>query len=509
MDEEENKKKRRFRRRREDEADLFGDEGRERRPPEAAGRQVYPPTTPPQEGRPAPSAPVPQPGVAAPPPAPEIEKPPEAPVPPEPATPEEAAGGQAPPPPPAEGGYPPPPEYYGAGYYWPQYGWYPPSYPPPGYGYGPGYPPQPPGAGYPAEYGAAPPYPPDQTGQIPLVQPAPVHPPAPPPAQFPFPPEPPLAYEIMGEEEEFKELARGEEKHWRIDFKWVFGIITAILLFAALTCAGFYSVTSPGGARDVLVPLIEGATQVKQYVEENYSDLRSRARRSQTARIYIPDIGVEVALESETVASLNSDELADKVIGEVERQIYTGGYEGNLPMKRAQGVGEERGKAACETILALINKNNHRTLLWTLALLGSLAFVFSMLFLLFFCRGWGKAAGVGLAIIAAALPASLFIRLGTEFFWNAEAGLFKGAMYQAFQDAGALMLMYYDIALGAGALVLLVGVIGGAVSRRSKKRVPPFLDLKRQEQSLAEEPPLQEEPEAPEGFISPPPLPPP
>ncbi|MBK5093163.1 MAG: hypothetical protein JJE48_06580, partial [Actinobacteria bacterium] len=346
MVEEKGKKKRRSRRRRE-EAEAFAEEEQVRRPPEAAGRQVYPPLTPPETppAQEKPSAPAP---VAPPSVAPEPGAPPAS---PEPATPptvseQRAQGGQVPPrpeggqppseqgpPPPAEG-YPPPPDYYGGGYYWPQYGWYPPPYPPPGYGY----PPQPPGAVYPT----------DQTGQIPPVQPPGAYPPAPPtlpPAQFPFPPEMPLAVGLLEEEEEFRELARGEEKHWRIDFKWVFGIMAAMLLFGALTCAGFYRVTGPGNAQQVLVPLIESTTRVKQLVSENYSDLQSKARRTETARIYIPDIGVEVSIEARTVGTLSADELADKVINEIARRIYNRGYKGNLPMKRAVGVGEDRGKA--------------------------------------------------------------------------------------------------------------------------------------------------------------------
>jgi len=498
MGKEEGRKKRRSRRRRE-EVEALGDEEQVRRPPGAAGRQVYPPLTPPetpagtppaQEGPPAPAPP---PGVA-----PEPGAPPPAPAAPPSVSEPRVQDGQAPPPP--QGGYPPPPDYYGGGYNWPQYGWYPPAYPPPGYGYGAGYPPQPPMTGYPV----------DQTGQIPMVPPPGAFPPmAPtlPPAQFPFPPESALAAGLL--DEEFKELARGEEKHWRIDFKWVFGIIAAILLFSALTCAGFYRVTGQGDARRVMVPLIESTTQVKQLVSRNYSDLRSNARRSQTARIYIPDVGVEVSIEAVTLAGLSADELTDKVMNEIARQIYNKGYAGNLPMKRAQGLGEERGKATCETLLALLNKNNHRKLLWVVALFGTLAFVFSMLLLLFFCRGWGKASGIGLVLIAASLPGSLFIRLGTEFLWDTNAGLYRGAMYQAFQDMGAFMLMFYDIALGAGALILLIGVIGGVISRRAKKRVPPFLEFQRREESAEEESELEEETKSAEESLAPTPTPPP
>jgi hypothetical protein len=84
-------------------------------------------------------------------------------------------------------------------------------------------------------------------------------------------------------------------------------------------------------------------------------------------------------------------------------------------------------------------------------------------------------------------------------------------MYQAFQSMGALMLVFFDVALGAGALVLLIGVIGGVFSRRAKKRVPPFLGLQRREEYAEEEQELMTEPESAEGFLttSPPSPPPP
>jgi hypothetical protein len=504
MRKDKSEKKHRFRHRREKAEKPEGEE-RELRPPEAAGRQVLPPLAAP--GTPAvpspaqkePYTPVTEPpqgvpqGHEAPPQPPEPSVPPPAGEPP-------AQGEQAPPPPdmyPPPGTYPPPPDYYGGGYNWPQYGWYPPPYPPPGYGYGAEYPPQPPVTGYPM----------DETGWIPPV-PTPVAgpplPPVPPPSQFPFAPESPLATGFI-EEEDFKEIALSEEKHWRVDFKWVFGIIAVALVFGALTCAGFYRVTGQGDAQKILVGIIERTTQVKQLVSKNYSDLESKARQEKTARIYIPSIGVEVSIEAKTLTKLSAGELNDRITNEIARLIYNNGYKGNLPMKPAQGVGEERGKAACETILALLNKNNHSKLMWAVALFGSLAFVFLMLLLLFFCRGWGKVSGIGLALIAASLPASLFIRLANDFFWDTNAGLYRGAMYQAFHDMGTLMLMFFDIALGAGALLLLIGVIGGVISKRTRKRVPPFLEIQRRDVFVEEESRPLAEPESAGYFIAPPP----
>ena len=83
----------------------------------------------------------------------------------------------------------------------------------------------------------------------------------------------------------------------------------------------------------------------------------------------------------------------------------------------------------------------------------------------------------------------LSVPAGTTLRFAAEAGLishgpllFKGAANQAIHGTSAGMVPFYDIALGLGAILLLVGVIGAAVARKTKERVPPFVELKSPEQ---------------------------
>lgn len=408
-----------------------------------------------------------------------------APAPPEPVTQPEAP--QAPAAPEAPGLFPPgaPP---GPGYYFP-----PPWYPPP-------YTMAPPYFGFPG---------PGQTGPIPVVpgqMPPPESPPLPPAAQpmlspgafgpaGPMPPGfppgmyPPMAPPPMDlrslEEPEFESLTHGETSHWRIDLKWAFGIIAALFIFLALASAGLYRVTGPGAARQVLLPVIENATQVKQFVKENYQELRNKARRSRSASIFIPDIGVTISIKGDVIASLSSDDLADRVIVEAERQIYSQGYKQSLPMKAAQGAGEERAKAVCVTVLSKMNKSTHSALFWPIIIFGVLALAFGIL-LLIFCRGWGKAIGAGIAIIMGALPGSLMLRVGHQFFWKAgAAGTYRPVANQAMRTMSSLAIAYFDIALAFGALVLLVGVIGAIIARKSRERIPPFTELKQPDSLLA------------------------
>lgn len=345
------------------------------------------------------------------------------------------------------------------------------------------------------------PPPPDQTGQMPPVQPGSpaagfVMPPAGVPQApdwIPAPgPQPGLSQpgDITGEDAEFRGLTGEETSHWRVDLKWIFGVAGALLLLATLTVAGFYSVTSPGVSLDIIEPLVSDATEVRELVEENYSDLRAKARRSSSASFVIPDIGVQVTVKATEVNSLSADDLADKVVSEVAEQIYDRGYKGNLPMPDALGVGEMRARAVVATLLSVLNRKTHSDLLWPLIVLAVLAVAFGVMSAAF-CRGWGRALGAGIIIIAAALPPSLFLRIANEFVFGSSTGVFKGASHQALRTASGSMLLFYDIALAAGALVLLGGIIGVVVAKKTRGRVPPFLDLARPARAVIGGPPLE------------------
>jgi len=191
------------------------------------------------------------------------------------------------------------------------------------------------------------------------------------------------------------------------------------------------------------------------------------------------------------ISSLSSDDLADRVITEAQRQVYQQGYKQSLPMAAAQGAGEERAKAISVTILSRMNKSTHSSLFWPIIIFGVLALAFGVLMLVF-SRGWGKALSAGLAIIAAALAGSLWLRIGNQFIWKAgAAGTFKPVANQALRTMGSMAVLYFDIALAAGAVVLLVGVIGAVIARKSRERVTPFTDLKRPEEAVVGGPPVE------------------
>lgn len=387
----------------------------------------------------------------------------------------------------------------GQGYYWPP-PWYPPPFP---YGGFPGYPP-PSEMGFGQEFGAPYGAPPGMPGMMPppgappgmppgaMPPGMPPMPPQMPPGMppMPMPPGMPIPFDLSEEDTSFAALAADEApSHWRNDFKWIFGIVAAVLLLATLTFAGFYRVTGPGQANELLVSLINRGTLVKKTVGLDYNDLKSKARARKTVTFLVPGIGVEVVLKGDVISSLNESDLADRVVSEAAKQIYQKGYNGSLPMAKAVGVGEERDKAAVSTMLSLLNKRRHSGLLIPVIVFGALFVVFLVLFI-FFCRAWGKVIGPGLVLISATLPVALFLRIANELLWGSSSVVYKGAMNQAFRSISSSTMAFYDIALGAGALVLLVGVIGNVVYKKRRERVPPFMNLERPERPVAGGPPV-------------------
>lgn len=468
-------------------------------PPPAPGEPGYrgevilapeparPPEPPVVESRPRPGAtPVAQPEpTAAPPgagPGPGTEQQPRAP-----------GTGQGPPqeeaPPGFQAPAAPPP-----GYFYP-HPWFPVPFMPPGPGFGMPY--------GPGAFGEMPPrqVPGQPTGPMPLMGPqGPVPPGMFPPGQVPgagmppgagygqapFPPPP------MGplEDEEFEGLAAPQPSHWRGDLKWLFGVLTAALLFLTLLSAGLYRATSPGSARQVLVPLLEDATSIEETVRDNYRDLRARARRFTGGSVAIPDIGVSVSLKADDVETMSPDELAHAVISEAERQVYQEGDASEIPTEPARGAGEERAKAVCLTLIGALNSGSHSTLLWVLLACGLLALAFGALFLVF-CNGWGRLVGAGTVMVAAALPTSLALRMADEFIWKPGSSGYRGAMSAALRELGSVGVIFFDLALALGALLLLAGIVAGVIVKKSRERVPPFLDLKRPEEAVAGGAPLE------------------
>lgn len=355
--------------------------------------------------------------------------------------------------------------------------------PPPGYFYPPPWYPVPfmhPGPGYGMPYGTmgvfpempVPPY-----GQVPGVG---MPPPWPGYGQAPFMPSPPGPLEDEG----FERLAAPRTGHWRGDLKWVFGALATLLLFLTLLSAGLYRATAPGAARRLLVPLLEDSTSIEKTVKENYRDLQDRARRLRGGSLTVPDIGVSVGVEARDVRSMSREELASAVLAEAGKQVYQRGGAGGIPAEPARGAGEQRAKAVCVTLMSTINSGNHSTLLWVLIACGFLTLVFGAVFIVF-CDGWGKLIGSGIVFAAAALPAALTIRMADEFIWKPGASGYGGAMSAALRQLGSQAVIFFDVALGVGGLLLLAGIVANVIAKKSRERVPPFTELGRLEEDVA------------------------
>ena len=314
-------------------------------------------------------------------------------------------------------------------------------------------------------------------------------PPGAPGAGVPPPlPAPPVGLPLPGEIEEelplpppVPSLKEGlesleEEFRWREDIKWVFGVLATVFLLAALMFAGLYRMSAFGNARKIAKPVLDNVTEIDSIVSENYQEIRNKAKRDEDVEIVIPGLEINVAIEGSQILETDLRGLQDEVMARTLKYVYAKGYKGGLLLEDPAGIGELRGKALLEIIIGVFSKSAHNMLLWPLAITGALAFAFGILLLLF-ARGWGKAAAVGLVLICVGLPFSFFIRFANEFLWKGDQGGYKQGVQQVLSGAGTMWVIYFDVALAVGAVLLLVGVIGGLVSRRRKRREVPFSEL--------------------------------
>lgn len=277
--------------------------------------------------------------------------------------------------------------------------------------------------------------------------------------------------------EGFQKLAGEEGESKRIDLKWLFGVTSSLILFIALVVSSLFIITAPGNAKRINAGILKKASLVREVIDDNYLELRSKARRKPQASFLIPDLGIDIFLKGQDIGSLDSEELTEKVITLMARNLYSEGYSAGIPFTTPRGAGEERGKAVCITILSALNGDSHKGMLIPLAIIASVGIAMGLLSVVF-SVSWGRVITTALVLVCASFPVSFISRFFTEFVLTGGTGTYKDATHTALRTALTSSIYVFDACLGAGALLLLVGVIGAVVSRKRTERVPPFLELK-------------------------------
>ncbi len=275
--------------------------------------------------------------------------------------------------------------------------------------------------------------------------------------------------------ESFQKLAAEESEGRRVDLKWLFGVTASLILFIALVVSSLFIITAPGNAKRISAGILRKASLVREVIDDNYLELRSKARRKPQASFLIPDLGVDIFLKGRDIQSLDSVDLAEKVIPLMAKKLYIEGYSPGIPFKTPKGAGEERGKAVCITILSALNRDSRRGMIIPLVIIVSVGIAVLMLSVAFSTR-WGRVITAAFIFVSASFPVSFLSRFFTEFVLTGGGGTYKDTTESALRTLLTSSTYIFDACLGVGAFLLLVGVTGAIVSRKRMERIPPFLE---------------------------------
>ncbi len=313
---------------------------------------------------------------------------------------------------------------------------------------------------------------------LPPVMPPVIYPTYPPQVE---PAQGPSAFFAIPEEhispEGFQKLARGEGESRRVDLKWLFGVTAALILFVALVVSSLFIVTVPKNAKRITAGILRDASLVREAIDENYYELRSKAKRKPQTSFLIPDVGIDIFLKGRDIFFFDAEDLTEKVITLMSKSLYSEGYSADIPLKTPRGAGEERAKAICTTMMSSLNNDFHGRTLIPLVVIACVAIAMTALSLAF-SVGWGRVITAALIFLCASFPVSFLARFFSEFVLTGGGGTYKDAASGMLRTAISSSVYVFDAVLGAGALLLFIGVIGAVVSRKRMERVPPFLELK-------------------------------
>ena len=270
---------------------------------------------------------------------------------------------------------------------------------------------------------------------------------------------------------------------WRIDAKWLFGLIC---LSAIIVAAVLYS-ASKLTERDVATGISSGVmTTFAKDGEgsEEFGEIQAQAAASPDEEFTIE--GITLPVKGSEIAGLSYDEAVDLVVGRIAQTLYTDGPDAVEPFFNDTSVADSeeasRGEGDEFSLgpFALLTQDTHDTV--------NRIFMFSLIPILvlavplvFFSRRFGRLGSPGIVLAAGAAPFALLWLIVKQATKNAGPDGINGALAEPLSPmAGDVSTTFlWLLALGV-ALVLaaVAGNIGFALWHRfrptpSEDETPP------------------------------------
>jgi hypothetical protein len=249
---------------------------------------------------------------------------------------------------------------------------------------------------------------------------------------------------------------------WRIDAKWLFGLIC---LSAIIVAAVLYS-ASKLTERDAATGLFSGVmtTFAKEGEgSEEFGEIQAQAAASPDEEFTIE--GVTLPVKGSEIAGLSYDEAVDLVVGRIAQTLYTDGpdaveqYFNATPVAGSEEAPPPEGEEFSLGPFAVLTQDTHDTIrrIFTFSLIPILVLAAP---LVFFSRRFGRLGSPGIVLAVGAAPFALLWLIVKQATKNAGTDGINGALAESLSPMAGDVSTTFLWLLALGVVLVLAAVAG-------------------------------------------------
>lgn len=250
--------------------------------------------------------------------------------------------------------------------------------------------------------------------------------------------------------------------------KWMLGFVAFLTLTLALGALQLYQASSEGTAKASLQRATAALTEIDALLGRHYDEMQEQAEGAQAGgSVELEDYPIALGLTKEDVLGTPKAELRAMMLARSADRLYedgTGVLRETAEGKGAGGVFSIAGLT--DRMLGQLTDTNHgRSAIASMVLFGMAAAMCAATSAA--CRGWGRLAAPGL-VLAAAGAAVLIGGLAVLGYAGAQGGDYvRQEFFGVIEDLAMAPVRNGAACVVAGAAIVVVAVVGGAMSRRS------------------------------------------
>lgn len=188
---------------------------------------------------------------------------------------------------------------------------------------------------------------------------------------------------------------------WRIDLKWVSGIIFTLALFLTLIFYNLSQLSAEKQAKEIFSPVIKGMIKemMAKSVGGNYSQLQTLAQTYPDQEVKIPGLPWELTIKASDITGRSEAEFQDYLSG----VIFETAYQTGLSNELLKTQGEEENLGFFASLIGLFSRPTHFLFRTIFIISLAISLVFLLPFVLFSYR-FGKLTNPGLSLFVVGFP---------------------------------------------------------------------------------------------------------